>query len=64
MGKKESVKAFKLEVTGCDNCPLAEYVGGPHRCRPTGKFIYDHKNQAWDKCPLKEKDVLISLSRK
>ncbi len=54
-------KGYKLTVTGCGDCPLSEYIGGPTRCAVT-KLRTNDGNQGWASCPLKKKDVIISLS--
>ena len=54
---------YKLTVTGCDDCPLSEYIGGPTQCAVT-KLRTNDGNKGWASCPLKKKDVVITLERK
>ena len=57
-------KGYKLTVTGCSDCPLNEYVGGPEQCAVT-KLRTNGKGtmEAWASCPLKKNNVVISLEK-
>ncbi len=55
-------KGYKIEVEGCQDCPLSEYIGGPHICAIT-KLTSSDGGRAWASCPLKKKNVIISLKK-
>lgn len=63
------MKTKTLEVTGCQDCPLREYTGGPEECAVTGKNADPYRNvrspqHAWAVCPLKKGDVTVTLITK
>ena len=53
--------AKKLQVIGCDDCPLNEYRGGDDVCRLTNTSTGD--GEAWAICPLKKSTIEIVLVR-
>jgi len=59
---REATMTKKLEVTGCHDCPLNEYLGGPYVCHLTKTFT--GTGTAWAICPLKKGSVEIKLVRK
>ena len=55
---------YKLIVTGCSDCPLNEYVGGPEQCAVTNLETNGKGTmEAWASCPLKKNNVIISLEK-